>query len=101
MASREKLQNELCEILGSNNVYFEPPENLKIKYPCIIYGINNIINTHANNKVYLQNRSYTVTVIDYDPESEIADKISRLPLCRHNRTFDSDGLNHSVFTLYY
>jgi len=33
MGTRLELQNLLENILGSRNVYFQPPENLKLNYP--------------------------------------------------------------------
>ena len=42
MASRIKLQAKLEELLGSRNVYYQPPETLKIEYPAIIYSKSRI-----------------------------------------------------------
>ena len=39
MSKRVDLGNKLKEILGSNNVYFQPPDNLKMVYPCIRYRL--------------------------------------------------------------
>lgn len=101
MENRLALHEELCNILGSRNVYFQPPESSKINYPAIIYSRDNIENIFADDIVYKQNKSYQITVIDKDPDSEVVDKISRLPRCTHNTHFTSDNLNHDVFTLYY
>ena len=99
--SRERLSAILHEVLGSDNVYYQPPESVKMKYPAIVYTRDAIDNTYANNEVYKQERAYTITVIDKNPDSEIVEKVSRLPRCQHNRHFTSDNLNHDVFTLYY
>jgi hypothetical protein len=99
MPSRLELQTLLEEILGSRNVYFQPPESVKMKYPAIVYGLEDIKNTFANDRVYLSKRKYLITVIDEDPDSEIVEKISQLPTCRFNRHFESDNLNHDVFIL--
>lgn len=101
MASRLELQTLLEELLGSGNVYFQPPETLKLQYPAIVYSRDNIENTHANDGVYMQSLRYSVTVIDKNPDSELPLKISQLPKCRHDRHFKSDNLNHNVFTLYF
>lgn len=37
MNRRYELQAVLEGILGSGNVYFQPPENLKMRYDCIVY----------------------------------------------------------------
>ena len=99
MPSRLKLQTLLEELLGSRNVYFQPPESVKMKYPAIVYGLEDIENAFANDRVYLSKRKYLITVIDEDPDSEIVEKVSQLPACRFNRHFESDNLNHDVFIL--
>lgn len=100
MGSRLELHEELCVILGSREVYFQPPPSVQMKYPAIIYSRKSIDNTSANNTVYKQDDSYELTVIDPDPDSEIVRKISKLPMCRHDRHYKQDGLNHDTFTLY-
>ena len=107
MDKRLELHEILCGIVnitepdGDRHVYFQPPESVKIKYPAIIYSRNDIDNMFANNDVYKQTYNYQVTAIDRDPDSEIVDKVSKLPTCRFNRHFVSDNLNHDVFILYY
>ena len=101
MASRLQLQTELEELLGSKNVYYQPPASVKMSYPAIVYSRNDIRNDFANNNVYSQNRSYEVIVIDKNPDSEIVDRVSQLPMCRFDRHYTSDNLNHDVFTLFY
>ena len=101
MATRIDLQNDLEELLGSRNVYYQPPESLKMSYPAIVYSRKTIDNSYANNSVYKQNYAYEITVIDKNPDSEIVNKVSKLPTCRFDRHFKSDNLNHDVFTLYY
>lgn len=101
MSNRLKLHELLCEVLGSRNVYFQPPESVKMKYPAIVYSRNRIDNEHANDGVYIQSPSYAITVIDKNPDSEIVDKVSRLPMCRFDRHYIADNLNHDTFTIYY
>ena len=101
MENRLKLQMILEETLGSRNVYFQPPESVKMKYPAIVYSRNTFDNRFANNSIYMQTPSYEIIVIDEDPDSEIVDRVSKLPLCSHNRHYKSDNLNHDVFTIFY
>lgn len=101
MKSRLDLQAILETILGSRNVYFQPPENLKMKFPCIVYSRTSSDVTYADNIKYHLEKAYQVTYIDKDPDSDIPDKIEGLPKCRFDRSFVSDNLNHYVFTLYY
>lgn len=101
MHDRLGLHEELCEILGSRNVYFQPPVSVSMKYPAIVYERDNIRNEHADDNPYMQSLAYSLTVIDYDPDSEIVSKVSQLPKCQFSRHFTSDNLNHDVFTIYY
>lgn len=101
MAKRSELQALLEETLGSRNVYFQPPESVKLNYPAIVYSRDNIENTFANNGVYMQSMAYQITLIDKNPDSDLVGKVSRLPMCRFDRHFKADNLNHDVFTLYF
>lgn len=101
MHSRLELQSLLEAILGSRNVYFTPPASIKMSYPAIVYELENIENGHADGGPYIQNFRYAVTVIDKNPDSEFISKISKLPTCSYERSFKSDNLNHTVFSLYY
>lgn len=101
MGSRLDLQDLLEFILGSRNVYYQPPESIKIKYPAIVYRRNDIDNNFADDIVYMQNHTYQIIVIDADPDSEIVDRVSKLPMCRYDRHYTSDNLNHDIFILNY
>lgn len=99
MGSRLKLDAMLREALGSGNVYFQPPESINMNYPAIVYERSNILNTFADNRVYVQRRAYQITVIDKNPDSEIVAKVSKLPRCKFDRHFKSNNLNHDIFTI--
>lgn len=99
MASRLQLQTMLESIC--NNVYFQPPATVRMSYPAIRYELYDIDNKFADNKVYLQDKGYQITVIDRNPDSEIADIVSKIDGIRFNRYYRADNLNHFVFILYY
>lgn len=102
MASRLELHEELCNLLGSRNVYFQPPASVEMQYPCIVYNLSGIDILKANNSFYKHDNRYDITVIDYDPDSKIvSDLIKHFRLIRFDRSFISDNLNHWVLTLYY
>jgi len=91
----------LKEILGSDNVYFQPPPSLTMAYPCIVFNRMNMDVAFANNSPYRLTQRYMVTLIDRDPENPAIEKLASLPMCRHDRWFASDNLNHDVFNLYF
>ena len=101
MASRKDLHNRLVEILGSKNVYFNPPESIRMNYPCIVYERDDIEPKYADNITYGLFYRYQLTVIDRDPDSEYVEKVALLPQCRFVRHFVSDNLSHDIFTIYF
>lgn len=101
MDRRLKLHNILIDILGTDKVYFQPPENCKIQYPCIIYKIKRIDSDFANDKPYSYQKQYQVTIIDKNPDSKLPDKLSELPKCYYETFFTSDNLNHYIFNIYF
>ena len=101
MAQRLELQDVLREILGTDQVYFQPPPTIKLVYPCIIYKRDYQLTTFADDRPYSIKKRYQVTVIDEDPDSVIPDKVAELPLCIHDRFFTADNLNHDVFKLFF
>lgn len=102
MASRLKLQSELEEILGSRNVYFQPPESKKLKYDCIVYNRSDIWSRHAGDKNYVLTDCYDVTIIYRNPDSDLPKKIiEHFPYSSFSRHFTSDNLNHDIIKVYY
>jgi len=99
MALRMSLQTKLVGILNSNNVYFQPPPEFKMSYPCIVYQLSKFSNESADNAPYIVETQYEVTVIDSNPDSAIPMKIAVLPRCNHDRNFKTSNLNHFVFTI--
>ena len=100
MASRLKLHEKFCEILGNRNVYFQPPSSVKMQYPAIVYSRKDIETAFANNGVYKQAPSYEAILIDRNPDSEFVEKLLLLSHCRYERHYEADNLNHDVFTIY-
>ena len=101
MGTRVQLQGILEKICGCKHVYFQPPSNLCMKYPAIRYELADIGNSYADDSVYMQNRRYSITVIDQDPESRIVEEISKLPTSKFSNSYPADGLYHTVFNLYF
>ena len=101
MSRRVELQTILENLLGSENVYFQPPENLKMKYDCIRYSRSNFKPIFADNIPYYLHDCYQVIAIYKNPDSDLPKKIAMLPMCAHVRAYTADNLNHDVFILYY
>lgn len=101
MAERKGLDNRLREILGSDNVYFNPPESIKLKYPCIVYNLDNKELVKADNINYLKHNYYNVTLIHPDPVNKIQDMLIELPYCQWVSYYSADDLNHYRYQIYY
>lgn len=106
--AKECLHDLLCEVLnapfddGEDHCYFVKPSNNQLKYPCIVYNYVNDLDDYADNIHYRSSKRYTVTVIDEDPDSEIPSRLKNaFPYCASDRNFETEGLSHFVFTLYY
>lgn len=95
-----ELQSVLKTILGSNQVYFQAPENKKMSYPAIVYELNDIQDIYANNSTYLRHKSYSITLMDKNPDSEFIEAIANLPKSKFNRFFVTENINHWVFTVF-
>ena len=102
MASRLELHEELCEALGTRNVYFNPPESVKMKYDAIRYKLAGKDTRRANNRVYKSTNRYEGVVITTNPDTAIPDTLlMRFEMCSLGRPYVADSLNHYPFTIYY
>lgn len=101
LARRLQFHNVLKEVLGSDNVYFQPPENQIIPYPCIVYERDNDSVKHADNRPYRKTQRYQVTYIDHLPDSDVIDALRDMTMSEFSRHFATSGLNHDVFVIYY
>ena len=107
MASRLQLHNEFIDVLGTQNetesrVYYDPPQSLIMKYPCIRYKKSAPSLKRANNGIYNLTNVYEATVIDPDPDSVIAETILyRMKQCSIEATYTADNLHHTKLKIYY
>ncbi len=103
---RLELHEILCEIInitepdGNRHVYFQPPESVKMKYPAIVYSLDDIDVKRANDALYLKAPGYLVTLIDKSPNSGYINKILEIPHCSFVDSYSVDNLNHFIFKIY-
>lgn len=102
MADRANLHEELCTILGSRNVYFNPPESVRMKYDAIRYELGGKDIKRADDKAYHITNRYDGVLITTNPDTTIPDMIlSHFEMCNFGTPYKADNLNHYPFTLYY
>jgi len=100
MGSRLELHDKLLEFCP--NAYFQPPSSITMKYPCIVYSKFDKNQSYGSNSIHVSRQGYRLTVIDKNPDSDIADRIEgSLEYCEVTQYFTVDNLNHTVLTLYY
>lgn len=101
MASRLDLHEQLKILLGSENVYYQPPESIKMSYPAIRYSkIRPNIN-YADNTIYTKRNCYEIIVISKKNDEPVIEELEKMELCSWDRHYISDNLHHDVLTLYY
>ena len=101
MTRRIQLHQILVDLLGSTNVYFQPPSTVQMKFPCIIYSRDARDQKFADNILYLGKNRYSISVVDKNPDSDIPDKVGALPLTSFSQHYVVDNLNHDVYSTYY
>lgn len=102
MAERLQLQKDLVNLLGSKNVYYDPPETIKLQYPCFIYQSDIPYDVKANNRSYMYVKRYSVTYIDTNPDNDMTKRIlTTFGHASAGNPYTSDGLHHYPFDIYY
>lgn len=99
--TREELQELLQKTIDSENVYFQPPASIQIKYPCVVYELEDLTPVFADDLTYLLHDSYQITFMTHDPDDWRIKKLAELPMIRFSRYFAADNINHYVYIMYY
>ena len=101
MADRLDLQSKLEELLETRNVYYQPPESIKMQYDAIRYSKKNITSMYANDAKYSMRNCYELVVISKRSDSPVVERILSLPYTSYDRHYIADNLHHDVITIYY
>ena len=101
MADRLELHSVLQELLGSSNVYYQPPESIKMQYDAIRYSKKTIDSKYANDRKYSMIDCYEVIVISRLPDNPVIKKLLSLTYCSYDRHYVADNLHHDVLTIYW
>lgn len=98
---RSEVHQRLQELTGyGSRVYYNPPESIKMQYPCIVYNLANLAARHADNIPYKRHDAYSVTHIYTKVEQEAVSRVlAEQPGFLYDRSFTLDNLHHDVFTL--
>lgn len=99
--TRVDLDTILRTTLGSSNVYFDPPESFKLKYPCIVYHLGGRSEVFADDHRYYDMKRYTLLYITRDADDPMVDTLDELKFCRMTSPYTSDGLFHYAYEIYF
>ena len=100
MTDRLTLHDRLLQIVP--HVYFQPPSNVRMNYPCIVYNKSTNQKTFANNQIYTRRQEYTITAMDRDPDSLMGEQLEdTFDYCYITNRFTMDGLHQTTLNLYY
>lgn len=99
---RKELSFILKRIQGNENVYFQPPETIKMEYDAIVYSVSNIDIRRADNKAYSTYNKYTLICISRKKENPVVQRlIEELPMCSYDRGYVKNNLYYEVLTVYF
>lgn len=95
------LQSKLEELLGSDRVYYQPPESITLKYPCILYTPDPFYSRKADNTSYITYNRYHVQHIYKQINGSLySDIMSTFKHVSHDQRHIVDSLYHDEYTIY-
>lgn len=106
MSKRMKIHQILCDVMECETkgnhcrCHFQPPSNIRMAYPAIVYELSDVPILHADNKPYHAEEVYMITLIDKNPDSKYFEKLKYVPNVNFSRFFKADNLNHWIFTIH-
>ena len=98
MENRLTLHNLLVDKLGSSNVYFQPPETIRMQYPCIVYSVQSTPKEFADDFQYKLHERYVVTFITRDPDAQLVNELWKTKGFLFDRHYAAENLHHFVYT---
>ena len=98
---RLQLHELLTSLAGDAKVYYQPPENLKMTYPCVRYQRDSENATFADNRPWRRLKRYQITVIAPKPDNPLLAALEELPSCVFERHYTADNLNHDVYNIFF
>ena len=102
MLKRVDIQEKFKFLLGSNNVYYQPPANLKMKYPAIVYSLDGLDVKRFDNTRLINKNCFSVTHI-YRNESEnlVETMLKNFEYISFDNRSIVDGIYNDHFTIYW
>lgn len=92
-----KLEAIMTECGETPHLYFQPPESVKLQYPCIIYRLRTFDSEYADNRPYMTAIAYTVTYITRAHDSKVPARLAKEPQFGFDRYYPAESLHHYVY----
>lgn len=84
------------------NCYYQPPSDITMKYPCIIYNKDTPLQSNANDFNYISIDKYILTIVEYKADTGVAEKIrDAFRTARISQKYIADRLHHTKIELYF
>lgn len=95
--------------IGINHVYFEPPADIVMEYPCLRIKRATISTRSADNRIYKKDDAFDLIWISRLPDDEMSHTLldgsdevdAPFVKIRHIRHYVADGMHHDQYKLYY
>lgn len=101
MKTKEEVGDLLEGVLGNSNVYFQPPTNIKLKYPCMVYKFVTPKVDRAGNMPYIVTGHWEVHHMYKDPDNSLVEKmLFASPFVAHDNNIVSEGVYNDYYTIY-
>lgn len=98
---RSRILQDKFEELGIENVYTQPPESIKLTYPCVIIRETGGETMYAGNMPYHYEPRFEVTYIRRNRDPNMVQSIAMsFAKCRQDRSYSADNLYHTIFVIY-
>lgn len=97
MENRLALHDILTSLLNSPNAYFQPPETLRMVYPCFRYVVENVPASYADDTPYKTNERYLVTYMTRDADDKLPPLLAKTKGFSYQRYYSAANLHHHVF----
>ena len=84
------------------NLYYRPPGNLKLEYPCIVYEPKSPEPAYSNNSAYVIGTRFQLTFLSTLPGYSDVRNIYSVPgiIVGNTQVYVSSNVVHDVFTIF-
>lgn len=98
LALREILSKVMVDCGEEPKLYYQPPESMRLEYPCMIYHLKDMSSNYADNRPYMKLISFDITYVTRSPSSSVPVAMTDQSLMSFDRYYTADNLHHYAYT---